>query len=57
MDSVDSDQREPHKDTVAREVTKKDLDALQAQFDSQSDRLKELLSHSSNKETDLSLLI
>ena len=28
MDSVDSDQREPHKDTVAREVTKKDLDAL-----------------------------
>ena len=28
MDSVDSDQREPHKDTLAREVTKKDLDAL-----------------------------
>jgi 1,2-dihydroxy-3-keto-5-methylthiopentene dioxygenase len=28
MDSVDSDQREPHKDTTAREVNKKDLDAL-----------------------------
>ena len=28
MDSVDSDQRDPHKDVNAKEVTKKDLDAL-----------------------------
>ena len=28
MDSVDGDQRDPHKDSDQREVTKKDLDAL-----------------------------